>query len=680
MKEKMKKIQRKLKLQELIKNTEKQFKTYINNNKLFVTYVTVTLINSFLLRTLTIKTIDAVFTIRPLIADLAVILFLGSLVYLIKPKHQKSRTIYLLALNLILTSICIINSIYYTFYTSFSSISLLSTSKFIGEVGDAVTQNVFGAKDLIYLWGPIVMIVTHIKLKKEGYYKDVLRLSSTKKMMINTIYAALVLAGIFIITLSSLELARFTKQWNREYIVMHFGIYTYHLNDAFKSLEPKLVTLFGYEEAKTNFEDYFINKKVETTTNEYTNIFEGKNIIMIHGESLQTAAMELSFNDQEVTPNLNKLAREGIFFDHFYTQVSVGTSSDTEFTLNTSLMPSSIGTVFVNYFDRSYISIPKLLKEKGYYTFSMHGNNGSFWNRNVMHKNLGYHKFYSKESFTIDETIGLGLSDKSFFLQSIDYLLDIKASHASFYGTMIMLSNHTPFSDITKYGDFTVDIKETITNDEGIPEIISYPYMEGTKLGNYFKSTHYADSAIGEFIQKLDENGLLENTVVIIYGDHDARLPKSDWSLLYNYDKITDSSLDENDPNYVDFNNYSYELNRRTPFIIWTKDKVFNKKISAVMGTYDIMPTLGNMFNFKNPYALGHDIFNHLDDNIVVFPNSNWLTNSVYYNSQKGEYMTLTNSIISSDYIDNNIEYTDKLLEVSNNIINYDLLNFSKEK
>ncbi len=310
----------------------------------------------------------------------------------------------------------------------------------------------------------------------------------------------------------------------------------------------------------------------------------------------------------------------------------------------------------------------------------MHGNNGSFWNRNVMHKSLGYDKFYSKDSYTIDETIGLGLSDKSFFHQSIDYLLDIQTNHSPFYGTMIMLSNHTPFSDVTKYGDFAVDIKETITNAEGVPETITYPYMEGTKLGNYFKSVHYADSAIGEFIQELDTSGLLDNTVIIIYGDHDARLSKDDWDRLYNYDKTTDDTFDKSDPNYVDFNSYSYELNRRTPFVIWTKDKALSKKISTVMGTYDIMPTLGNMFNFKNNYALGNDIFNHLDDNIVVFPNSNWLTNSVYYNSQKGEYLTLTNSIISSDYINNNIEYTEKLLEVSNNIINYDLLNFNKEK
>ena len=113
-------------------------------------------------------------------------------------------------------------------------------------------------------------------------------------------------------------------------------------------------------------------------------MFEGKNLLMIHAESIQQFVFDLSFNDLEVTPNLNRLAKEGLNFSNFYSQVGVGTSSDTEFTLNTSLMPSTSGTVFVSYWNREYITIPKLLKEKGYYSFSMHGNKGDMWNRMVM--------------------------------------------------------------------------------------------------------------------------------------------------------------------------------------------------------------------------------------------------------------------------------------------------------
>ena len=98
------------------------------------------------------------------------------------------------------------------------------------------------------------------------------------------------------------------------------------------------------------------------------------------------------------------------------------------------------------------------------------------------------------------------------------------------------------------------------------------------------------------------------------------------------------------------------------------------------MGMYDVMPTLGNMFGFENKYALGRDIFNHLKDNIVVFPTGNWVTDKVYYNSQKGEYLVLKGSVISKEYISRNSEYANKLLSVSNAIIIYDLIkNTSKE-
>jgi phosphoglycerol transferase MdoB-like AlkP superfamily enzyme len=98
------------------------------------------------------------------------------------------------------------------------------------------------------------------------------------------------------------------------------------------------------------------------------------------------------------------------------------------------------------------------------------------------------------------------------------------------------------------------------------------------------------------------------------------------------------------------------------------------------MGMYDVMPTLGNMLGFYNKYQLGHDIFNIKDNNIVVFPTGNWVTNKIYYNSQKGEYLSLDGSAISEEEIEKNNEYATKLLNVSNNTIVYDLIAKSQEE
>ena len=485
-----------------------------------------------------------------------------------------------------------------------------------------------------------------------------------------------ILAVLFSVTLTPLDVTRFAKQWNREYIVMRFGIYIYQFNDAFTSLKPKINSLFGYDNAMKEFKDYYKDvSDTQSYSNEYTNIFEGKNVLVIHAESMQNNLLDLKFNNQEVVPNLKRIASEGMYFSNFYSQVSVGTSSDSELTYNTSLMPTQSGTAFVSYFDRTYQAIPKLMNEKGYYTFSMHANNADFWNRRNMYEHLGYQKFYSKETYKVtkDNVVGLGLSDKEFFKQSLEKLKDIDAENNKWYGLMIMLSNHTPFSDVEKYGDYPVNIK--ITNSEGKEEV--YPYMEGTKLGNYFKSAHYADEALGELFTQLDESGLLDNTVVVIYGDHDARLPKREYNYMYNYNKETNSMYDKENEKYKEYDSYQYELGRKVPFIIWTKDmknSKLNIEVKDVMGMYDVMPTLGNMLGFYNKYQLGHDIFNIKSNNIVVFPTGNWVTNKIYYNSQKEEYYSIDGSAISEDEIKKNNDYSSKLLNVSNNIITYDLI------
>ena len=661
--------------------TENLIREYFKNNVLFMTFVITAVLNSTLLRFFCMHTLENFLSWKAILADTVVVTAIGAFGYLFKPKNRFN---YYISFNIFLTAICIINSVYYTFYTSFASVSMLSLTQYIGDVGDAVVENVLQLKDMIYIVSPIILTVVHLKLKKKSYYKKIELKSDRKKRMIKTLSCSAIMLVVFLVTMTSLDVSRFVKQWNKEYIVMRFGIYVYQANDLVISVQPKINSMFGYDKARKEFEEYFAEEK-PVATNQYTNMFAGKNVIAIHAESMMTNAMYLTFNGQEVTPNLNKIARSGLFFSNFYSQVSVGTSSDSELTYNTTLMPTKSGTAFVSYSDKTYISTPKLLGEKGYYTFSMHANTAAFWNRQTMHKTLGYDRFYSKVDYQVDKEniVGLGLSDKSFFAQSIEKIKKIDEEHENWYGLLIMLSNHTPFSDVDKYGEFPVDIVETITNEQGVEEQITYPYMEGTKLGNYFKSLHYADSALGEFMAGLEANGLLEDTIVVIYGDHDARLSRKEYEKLYNYNFDTKEFIDEDDENYREYDSYQYELGRKVPFIIWSKDmenKGINREISNVMGMYDVMPTLGNMLGFNNKYSLGHDIFEIGENNIVVFPNGNWVNNKMYYNSQKAAYLSLSDQPITEEEITKNSEYANKLLDVSNNIIVFDLLNEDNNK
>ena len=660
---------------------DKVIQEYIKNNVLFLTFVISCVFNSTILRFFTMHTLENYLAFKPILADVSILIIIGSFGYLLRPKYRFS---YYLIFNIFFSALCMINSIYYTFYTSFASISMLSLTQYITTVGDAVVENVLQIKDLIYIIGPISMIIVNSKLKKKNYFKKVEVKSERKRKSIKTLTAGSILLVLFIVTLSSLDISRFAKQWNREYIVMRFGIYIYQANDLVSSLQPKINSLFGYDKAMKDFKDYFKDKDKEST-NKYTDIFKDKNVLVIHAESMQNNLLSKSFNGVELVPNLKKIASEGMYFSNFYSQVSVGTSSDTELTYNTSLMPTQSGTAFVSYFDRTFNSTPKYIKEKGYYTFSMHANNADFWNRRSMYNSLGYKKFYSKENYEVnrDNTIGLGLSDKEFFKQSIPKIKKIDEKNEKWYGLMIMLTNHTPFSDVEKYGEYDLSIKENVTNDEGVTEEVVHTYLEGKKLGNYYKSAHYADQALGELFEQLDQNGLLDDTVVIIYGDHDARISRKEYDFEANYDKETDSKLSKDDPNYKEYDTYQYELDRKVPFIIWTKDmkgSKLNMEIKDVMGMYDVAPTIGNMLGFSNEYAMGHDIFNIKSNNIVVFPNGNWVTNDLYYNSQKGEYFSINNEAISEEKIKENNSYATKLLNVSNNMIVFDLLKKQEEE
>ena len=642
------------------KHMVKTTKYIVLDNKIVFIYILGAVINGMILRGFTI---GSPFNLRPILADLVVSLIFASFYFLVKKKY---RLAYLIIISIISMIVFISNIVYYFYYSSFISITFFSFALANHETGESnVVGDLIKPQFFIFLWLPVVLYIVNKRQKKKNLEEDAFKRVS-RKTIFKTLYTwILVFFIIFLSTLKPVDFSRLYSQWNREYLVSRFGVYMYQINDIVKSIEPKMSTLFGKDKAYKEINEYYEEEGNTNKENKYTNIFKGKNVIAVHAESMQNVLINLKISGKEITPNLNKLTKEGLYFDNFYSQVSFGTSSDTEFTYATSLLPVSSGTVFINHSDKEYVSFYKLLKEKGYHTFSMHANTGDFWNRNIMHKNLGYDKFYDKTSYEIDEEIGFGLSDESFIKQSVEYIKQINKENKKFYGTLITLSNHTPFDYNELFGDFDV----TMTRNG-----VKYPYMQDTKLGNYFVSAHYADKQLGLLVSELKKAGILDDTIIVIYGDHDARISTSLWNRFYNYDYETNGILDEEDPNYKELDYYWQELNRKVPLIIWSNDEKFQSKygktVSTAMGMYDVAPTLGNMLGVFNEYALGSDIMNK-KDNLVAFPNGNFVTNYVYYNDNKEEYKLLKNVPLSDDYIIKNKEKTKKLIDISNDIIVY---------
>ena len=657
---------------------------YIATNRLFITYVILSMAGLMLVRNFTI---DNMWDFPAFVSDLALVLIIGSLGYLVKPKNQY---LYFMIVLIIFTLMEVINSVYYTFYTSFASFGELGT---VGQA-ETVMGSVYERMkitDLIYILFPFIFYFIHKKLYKTAYYNFMSVVEKGKKMCVVTLLVGCLFLAYTFVTATGTDYSRLAKQWNRVYVVERFGLVLYQINDLVQTLTPRFSSLFGYDEAAQSFIEYFTSDDVDQYDgeNKYTGIFEGYNVVFIHMEGMQTYLMDLEFNGVEATPNLNRIANEGMFFSRFYPQVSIGTSSDTEFTLTTSLMPAASGAVFTQYYDRDYITIPKLLKEKGYYTFSMHGNYASMWNRSTVHPALGYDDMYFEDTYTYNEDaddpnnleyINLGISDKKFFEQVVPIMENIEATYTNYMGTVITLSNHSPFKFLDKYGEYDMSTTYQECNEiTGACEDVTTNYLYGTSVGNYIMSSHYADAALGEFFEYVNNSDAFDNTIFVLYGDHDAKLSRNDLNYLYNYDYKTGELKSEGDPTYVTYDEYDHDLNKNTPLIIWTKDESIRRKIRGeidyVMGMYDVMPTIGNMFGIENPFAMGHDIFNIKEDNYVVFPNGNFVTDLIYYNNSEGQYKVIKEGAeLTTDYISTLIEKTEKILDVSNAIIVHDLI------
>ena len=661
-------------VKELIVTNIKKFVNFLKYNRQFFCFVILCLISTSLARH---YTIGNMWHFYPMFFDFAVIILLGSLAYLFKPKKQ---FIYFISVMLVITLMGIINTIYYAFFTDFASFGLLATMGQTAEVSDAVFEKL-KIYHFIYLLMPIIFVIINRILASKDYFNIVEKIEQSRKLFLEVALVGGIVLCLNISTLTGKDISRFSKQWNREYIVDRFGVIVYQGNDLVQTLRTKLSSLFGFEEAAKRFVEYFEQNPKALSDNKYTNKLEGYNVIGVHMESIMTFLIGLEINGVEVTPNLNKLIDKSMYFDNFYSQVSVGTSSDTEFTLNTSLMPVQSGTVFVSYYDRNYVSLEKLLKDKGYYTFSMHGNKASMWNRHKMHPSLGYMDFYSEEYYDIDEVIGLGLSDRSFFIQSEEIIKDISdmvknsEEYKNYMGTLITLTNHTPFDDpYFKNGEDILDVTYHTGEYDNKGEEIVYDYLEGTIMGDYLKSVHYADKCLGEFIDYIRSHDEYKKTLFVFYGDHAAQLSKKQYSNFINYDFETGEVKDKDHPTYVNYDYIESELFKKTPLILWTSDNKLKGTYSYPMGMIDVLPTIGNMLGIHNPYALGNDIFETKNDNIVSFPNGNFLTDKVFYYNSKDEYRIFSMDTISADYIEERKKYTENILDISNDIIVHNLI------
>ncbi len=304
-----------------------------------------------------------------------------------------------------------------------------------------------------------------------------------------------------------------------------------------------------------------------------------KNVIVIQVEALQDFVINLQYNGQELTPNLNKLLQEdSIYFNRFYQQLGKGGTSDAEFVTQNSLYPSMDLPAYSKYQNNKFMGLPMIMREKDYNTMAFHAYKPEFWNRQNIYPMLGYDRFINMHDFNPDETFGWGLSDKYFFRQSVQYL---STARQPFYSFLITLSSHHPYALPKKYK--TVKL---------------LPEHENTTLGRYIQAIHYTDEAIGLFIEELKKYGLYDNLIIAIYGDHRG-IPNG----VAENDRLMSELLGHE---------YTFDESLNVPLIIHIPGAGVNETNIMVGGQMDFLPTMMNLLGIKeNRLKLfGQDLLN----------------------------------------------------------------------
>lgn len=360
-----------------------------------------------------------------------------------------------------------------------------------------------------------------------------------------------------------------------------------------------------------DIKSYYKNRQIKS--NEFTGLARGKNIIFIQCESLQNTFLNKTYNGEEITPFLNRLtkAKGTIYFNDYFELLGFGNTSDAEFVSMSSVYPTLLGQAYSVYFGKKSYALPKIAKEQGYETVAMHANTGKFYDRQKVYPNFNFTHIYLGENYEQKDKIIMGLSDKSFFNQSIGHLSDIDKTGKNFFALMVTLTTHTPFN-------LPKELRQ-IKKEAG--DKTEYVY-------NYVNCARYTDNAIEEFFQKLDDNGILDKTIVVIYGDHHAMT-------MNNKESV--ASLERWLERKVD-----YDTMMNIPLIIHIPNYKENLIRDNIGSQLDLYPTILNLMGWdmsKIP-TFGIDLLGNSEEvnNNAVFPQTYLLKGSFITHDKLFEY------------------------------------------
>ena len=394
-----------------------------------------------------------------------------------------------------------------------------------------------------------------------------------------------------------------------------------------------------------NINNYIKNKDI-TDYNSHTGMFEGKNVIVIMMESTNDIII-----NKDLYPNFYKLYSEGISFKNNYSPRNSCATGNNEFSGMTGLYTiqnNCTANIFSN--NTYFTSIFNIFKNAGYRATSMHDYTEQYYVRNIIHKNLGSEAYYNANDLNIKyyNEYKNWASDEDFMNAAMDITLN-DTSDKPFMLWLTTVSGHQPYKVSSVEGDKYLSITEGTDYSMEVRRYMS-------KLKTF-------DNGLGILLDKLKASGKLDDTVIVMYGDHyPYGLKNKDISSVLTYD------LDD------------YEV-ERVPMVIYNstiKSEVVEKYSSYV----NLTPTLANLFNldYDPRYYMGTDVFSDDYLNMVAFADGSWKNADVYYNASSGSIKYYTSNEYTTDELIRINNIVTNRMQISESIIRNNYFNYLENK
>jgi len=567
-------------------------------------------------------------------------LFLGfSFIFRGKRKYTSLVVVYTLMSILLYANI-----VYYRFFSDFITLPTLSQTQNFGDLGGSVLS-LLKPYDILFFVDVFVMF--YLRFSKR-IQKDTHRFGYKKAMAIITCALAISILNLGLAEANRPQLL--TRGFDRNYIVKYLGMYNYTIYDSVETMKASSQRALADSSDITEVINYTKSNYAKPNAN-YFGKAKGMNVIYLHLESFQNFLIDYKLNGEEVTPFLNSLAKDKntLYFDNFFHQTGQGKTSDAEFMLENSLFGLPQGSAYITKAQNTYQAAPSILKDYGYTSAVFHGNNGSFWNRNVIYKSFGFDKFYDASYYntgTSGDMAEYGLLDKPFFEQSQSLLSSLPQP---FYTKLITVGNHYPY----KMNQDLVTIDKANTGDASVD--------------NYFQTARYADEAIEQVFHQLKESGLYDHSMIVLYGDH--------YGISDNHNAAMSQVIGKDITPYESANLQRVPLFIHVPGMEGGTNHTYG-------GQTDLLPTLLHLLGIDTQQFVqfGSDLLSEEHHEIVPFRNGDFVSPKIYsidekfYDNETG--LPLDDSQLeSAKTIKNEV---DLKLQLSDKVVNGDLLRFYK--